>query len=178
MDRHPISQRRARSADQRAVRSFGRAIQHAGLALFALVAASAASAAELPASIARCAEVADNLERLTCYDRQNPPRQTSAPRTADDTFGANADLKRKQVARDPTIPREPDRITAKVVRVSEERAGEPQFELANGQVWQQTEHRMDSIAETGDEITINRGALGSYFLVGKSKLSTRVKRVR
>ena len=169
MDRQPIGVRRR--------------IREVALALPAVIGAavigvSAASAAELPAAIARCAEVADNLERLTCYDRQNPPRQTSVPRTADDTFGANADLKRKQAATDPTMPREADRITTKVVRVSDARGGQPQFELANGQVWQQTEHRMDAIADTGDEITINRGALGSYFLVGKSKLSTRVKRVR
>ena len=147
-------------------------------ALLALVAASAGAAADLPPSIARCAEVADNLERLTCYDRQNPPRQASAPRSPEDSFGATPDLKRKQAAADPTLPREADRITAKVVRVTELRGGETQFELANGQVWQQVEHRLDQIAETGDEIAITKGALGSYFLVGKARLSTRVKRVR
>lgn len=154
-------------------------VRHAVLfACLALGAVSAVSAAELPESIARCAELADNLERLTCYDRQNPPRQVAAPRAPDAAFGANADLKRKQAAADPTMPREPDRITTKVVRVSEARPGEIQFELENGQVWQQTERRLESIADTGDEITITRGALGSYFLVGKSRLSTRVKRVR
>jgi hypothetical protein len=150
----------------------------APFACLALAALSAASAAELPEAIARCAEVADNLERLTCYDRQNPPRQAVAPRSPDASFGASEELKRKQAARDPTMPREPDRITTKVARVTEGRPGDIQFELENGQVWQQTERRLESIAEPGDEITINRGALGSYFLVGKSKLSTRVKRVR
>jgi hypothetical protein len=146
---------------------------------FAFVVMGAASAAELPESIARCAEVADNLERLTCYDRQNPPRQAAAPpRLPDASFGVSADLKRKQAAANPTMPREPDRITTKVVRVTEARPGDVQFEFDNGQVWQQTERRLESIAEIGDEITITRGALGSYFLVGKSKLSTRVKRVK
>jgi hypothetical protein len=139
---------------------------------------STASAADLPESIARCAEVADNLERLTCYDRQNPPHQASVPRAPDASFGVNPDLRRKQVAADPTTPRELDRITTKVVRVNESRPGATQFEMANGQVWQQTEQRLGSIADEGDEITITRGALGTYFLVGKAKLSTRVKRVR
>jgi hypothetical protein len=175
MDRQPIGiRRRIRNVVLAPPAVIGAAV----IALFVLTGVRAASAAELPASIARCAEVADNLERLTCYDRQNPPRQTSAPRAADDGFGANADIKRKQAASDPTMPREPEHITAKVVRVSEARPGETQFELANGQVWQQVEHRLDLIADTGDEITINRGAFGSYFLVGKSRLSTRVKRVR
>ena len=141
-------------------------------------AAPAAAATELPASIARCAEVSDNLERLTCYDRQNPPRQASVPLAPEASFGENPDLKRKKIAKDPTLPREPDRITTKVVRVIEPRGGEMQFELENGQVWQQTEHRLEVIAEAGDEITITRGALGSFFLVGKSRLSTRVKRMK
>jgi hypothetical protein len=48
------------------------------LAVFAILKLPVASAAELPEAIARCADVADNLERLACYDRQNPPRHATA----------------------------------------------------------------------------------------------------
>lgn len=156
-----------------------------GLALtalsFAAFAGGPASAAELPESIARCAEIADNLERLTCYDRQNPPRRASpvaANPSAD--FGANQELKRKREAAGDAAPapREPDRITAKVTRVSANAAGETLIELDNGQVWQQVQHRIETIAATGDEVTLTRGTFGSYFLVAKSRLSTRVKRVK
>jgi hypothetical protein len=155
-----------------------------GLALLALSAVAlvrmpVASAADLPEAIARCAEVADNLERLTCYDRQNPPRRSGAARTPDADFGANDDLLRKrQAAGETSVPRGPDRITAKVTKVSASAAGDTLIELENGQVWQQTQNRLETIAAPGDEVTVSKGALGSYFLVSKSRLSTRVKRVK
>jgi hypothetical protein len=143
--------------------------------------AGAAAAAELPESIARCAEIADNLERLTCYDRQNPPRRAStAPATPGADFGVNEQLKRKRAAAGEALPapQGPDRITAKVARMSANAAGETLIELDNGQVWQQVQHRIETIAAPGDEVTLTRGTLGSYFLVSKSRLSTRVKRVK
>ncbi len=156
-----------------------------GLALIALSAVAllripGASAADLPEAIARCAEVADSLERLTCYDRQNPPRAASAARKAPDVdFGANEELMRKRQAIGETlVTRGPDRITAKVAKVSASATGDTLIELENGQVWQQTQDRIERIAAPGDEVTVSKGAFGSYFLVSKSRLSTRVKRVK
>jgi hypothetical protein len=65
-----------------------------------------------------------------------------------------------------------------VTKVSEQPGGDTLIELDNGQVWQQTQRRIGSIAEPGDEVTVSKGTLGSYFLIGKTRLSTRVKRVR
>ena len=50
--------------------------------------------------------------------------------------------------------------------------------LDNDQVWQQTQSRLEPIAAEGDEVTISRGSFGSFFLISKSRLSTRVKRVK
>src|SRR5262245_56173995 len=101
----------------------------------AVFAGGSASAAELPESIARCAEISDNLERLTCYDRQNPPHTASTPANPGADFGANEALKRKREAAgdDPPTPKGPDRITAKVTKVSADAAGETLVELDNGQ---------------------------------------------
>jgi len=149
------------------------------LAVFAILKLPVASAADLPEAIARCADVADNLERLACYDRQNPPRHaTATPKSADADFGATEELLRKQAGREPAAPRTPDRIIARVTKVSERPGGDTLIELDNGQVWQQTQRRIGSIAEPGDEVTVSKGTLGSYFLIGKTRLSTRVKRVR
>ena len=139
-----------------------------------------ASAADLPEAIARCAEVADNLERLTCYDRQNPPRHSGAARISPEAdFGANTDLMRKrQAAGETSTPRTPDRITAKVTKMWANSAGDTLVEFDNGQVWQQTQNRIEPIAAVGDEVTVSKGTLGSYFLVSKSRLSTRVKRIK
>jgi hypothetical protein len=146
------------------------------LALTAL-AGGPASAAELPEAIARCAEIVDNLERLTCYDRQNPPHRASAvPVAPGADFGATAEIKRKREA--APAARGPDRITAKVTKVSADAAGQTLVELDNGQVWQQVQYRIEPIAAPGDEVTLTRGTLGSFFLVSKSRLSTRVKRVK
>jgi hypothetical protein len=149
---------------------------------FAAVAGGPASAAELPEAIARCAEIADNLERLTCYDRQNPPRpaKAGAPANPGADFGVNEEMMRKRQAAGEAAarPKDPDRLTAKVTRVFASATGETLVELDNGQVWQQIQHRIEAIAAPGDDITLTRGALGSYFLVSKSRLSTRVKRVK
>jgi hypothetical protein len=145
----------------------------------AFVRAPLAPAAEIPEGLARCADVADNLERLTCYDRQNPPRRAGAVKP-DADFGANDELMRKRQADGvaSAAARGPDRITAKVTRISVASTGDTLVELDNGQVWQQTQSRLETIAALGDEVTVSRGALGSYFMVSKSRLSTRVKRVK
>jgi hypothetical protein len=102
------------------------------------------------------------------------------PAKPDAEFGANEELMRKRQA-DGTgsaPARGPDRITAKVTKISVSSTGDTLVELDNGQVWQQTQSRLETIAATGDEVTVSRGALGSYFMVSKSRLSTRVKRVK
>ena len=91
------------------------------LAVLTVLQMPGASAAELPDAIARCADIADNLERLTCYDRQNPPgRAVAAPASPAADFGANEELKRKRqaAAGETAVTRAPDRITAKVKKVS------------------------------------------------------------
>lgn len=148
---------------------------------FTALGGGAVSAAELPESIARCAEIADNLERLTCYDRQNPPhRSTAAPTDPASEFGVNEELMRKRQAAGAAqpAPKGPERITAKVAKLSASAAGDTLVELDNGQVWQQVQDRIEPIAAPGDEVTLTRGAFGSYFLISKSHLSTRVKRVK
>ena len=146
---------------------------------FTVFAAGPVSAADLPESIARCADISDNLERLTCYDRQNPPRRGSAsaaPANPAADFGANQEVIRKRG--DTASAKGPERITAKVAKVSASATGDTLVELDNGQVWQQVQQRIETIATPGEEITLTRGAFGSYFLISKSRLSTRVKRVK
>ena len=46
------------------------------------------------------------------------------------------------------------------------------------QVWAQAEFNSQADVEIGDSVTVRRGALGSYLLVTKAKIGTRVKRVK
>ena len=50
--------------------------------------------------------------------------------------------------------------------------------LDNAQVWAQSEINSQADVEIGDSVTVRRGALGSYLLVTKAGIGTRVKRVK
>ena len=50
--------------------------------------------------------------------------------------------------------------------------------LDNTQVWAQSEFNSQADVQVGDAITVRRGALGSYLLVTKAGLGTRVMRVK
>jgi hypothetical protein len=45
-------------------------------------------------------------------------------------------------------------------------------------VWSQTEFNSQADVQVGDAITVRRGALGSYLLVTKAGVGTRVRRVK
>jgi len=167
-----------------------------GFSAFVFVAflqAPGACAAEIPENVARCAAVADNLERLTCYDRAIPPRRDqsggASPSSAklpplataessEADFGLNETVLKNRSDDGVPTKRSIERVTAHVTKIYETPQGDTLIELDNGQVWRQTERRIGSIAEPGEEVTISRGALSSFFLTPKSRISTRVKRYR
>jgi len=159
----------------------------------AFLRAPCAFAAEIPENVARCAAVTDNLERLTCYDRVIPPRRDQSgganpssgklppPATtesSEDDFGLNDTVLKNRSNDGVPAKRSIERIAAHVTKIYETSQGETLIELDNGQVWRQTERRIGPIAEPGEEVTISRGALSSYFITPKSHISTRVKRYR
>jgi len=45
-------------------------------------------------------------------------------------------------------------------------------------VWSQSEFNSQADVDIGDTITVRRGALGSYLLVTKAGIGTRVRRVK
>jgi hypothetical protein len=70
----------------------------------------------------------------------------------------------------------PTRLHAHIVRVSRT-ADRQVFVLDNTQIWQQIELDPDFAARMGQEATISKGALGSFWLSTDSHRATRVKRV-
>jgi hypothetical protein len=50
--------------------------------------------------------------------------------------------------------------------------------LDNAQVWAQSEFNSQADVEIGDSVTVRRAAFGSYLLVTKAGIGTRVKRVK
>lgn len=125
-------------------------------------------------SLIACTQLKVDTERLACFDRamkaiRKDNLQPARPvaRTAEEEFG----LSSTQVL-GPT----PTRLHAHIVGVS--RSADRQiFVLDNAQTWQQIELDPDFAVRMGQEVTISKGALGSFWLAIDSHRATRVKRI-
>lgn len=122
----------------------------------------------------RCAQVRDDAERLACYDQAfgNP----AAPATAAPAqkFG----LPEKNVPRESSENGPPASIAGAIVSLTRQRDGKFVVTLDNAQVWSQSEINSQADVAVGDAVTVRRGALGSYLLVTKDGIATRVRRVK
>lgn len=173
-------------------------------ALLALVGWTFGAHAADGGSPQHCAAMADDRERLACYDgiyrapagpvaaaagsgkSAAAPAATTAVAPAAvvpaaaapaDDFGLTEAAKR---ARDPERAKEEmsESLTATVATVARRPAGELIVTLDNGQVWTQVDVDQRARVAVGDTVTIKRGALSSYLLVTKSRYATRVRRAK
>jgi hypothetical protein len=178
------------------------------LALAGAMAVSQVFAQTLPASVIACADETDVLKRLQCYDREvaryrtqpaaatapRGPTASSAPATlaaptapvsaaatspaaAAADFGMNGELKRKKGGGAPE-PAKLDNLTARVASISNRPTGEAIYSLEGGQVWVEAETKSHLPLHPGEEVTINRGVLGAFYLTSAEVRGLRVKRVR
>ncbi len=162
-----------------------------GLALFVLVLISSTAWSADQVEMKRCSLVQSDLKRLACYDqlsKQLPsdlvvtPKQImprtgtivahEAPSTVlvpQDTFG----LERK------IIRESADSIVSTIVGEFKGWRGKTLFNLANGQVWKQSNSGTFVYQAFDPEVTISRGAFGAYYLkvTGKNK-TVLVRRIK
>lgn len=149
-----------------------------------------------------CAAVAQDAERLACYDKAfgRSPQSTAdgkptavaaggavATATAVPTvdpvlkaqreFGLSATGKRA-LDENKVAPPAPESLTATVTSVSRRPTGEQAFILDNGQIWLETESSTAVQTQPGDIVTVRKGALGSYLLVTPKKVATHVRRIK
>jgi hypothetical protein len=135
-------------------------------------------------SLMACSEITSDTARLTCFDReiaeirkQNPQAPASVAPTAEQRFG----LSDKQVLELGAAPAQaptPTALRAHVVSVPRYPIERQVFVLDNAQTWQQIELDTDFTVRIGQEVTISKGALGSFWLSADSHRATRVKRIR
>lgn len=158
----------------------------------------------LPASAAepeRCAALPTAAERIVCYDRQFPPESPSSPiansPSAVDTMSSERDGTRSETDAAPIDvaasrkaetatgsrmrrlfdwpPRVREQSTIKAIR---RRDGQNSaFLLENDQIWLQDSERPLPF-RVGDEVTIQSGTFGGYFLTSDRGTKTRVRRIR
>jgi hypothetical protein len=127
-------------------------------------------------SLIACTQLTADAERLACFDREmtgirknSLQLPTHSAPTAEEEFG----LSRTQVP-----GRRPTELHAHIVSVSRAAMDRQVFVLDNAQNWQQIEPDTDFTVRTGDEVTISKGALGSFWLTINSHRATRVKRIQ
>jgi hypothetical protein len=121
-----------------------------------------------------CAQVHDNTDRLACYDQAfgKPANSVAAAPTV--KFG----LPEKEVQRQSGENAPPSSLSATVTSLARQHDGKFVVTLDNTQIWSQTEFNSQADVQVGDAITVRRGALGSYLLVTKAGVGTRVRRVK
>jgi hypothetical protein len=158
------------------------------------------------AELDTCRSLANDAERLACYDRAagrilaQPVTPAPAPAAAAaaapaaaataaanapastpgaaDNFGRERVLAAEEAKRQEQETREIGELSANVTDIDTRMDGLMTITLDNGQVWRQT--RPDSMfrLKTGDRVKIQPGAMKSFILSGPTKKSTRVSRVQ
>ncbi len=168
------------------------------LACIAASASGPASAAdEVRAELDACRSLADDAERLACYDRAAAriltqptapaPAPASAaaatapsgaPATAEDNFGRERAQAAEEAKRRSEAARAAGELNAAVAGIATRVDGLLTITLDNGQVWRQV--RPDSMfrLKVGDRVKIQPGSMKSYILSGPTNKSTRVSRVQ
>ena len=133
--------------------------------------------AALRTSLAQCARLRNNAERLACYDSLATSGSPQQPATDEDMFGMRSEISRN-VASTSSAParQQTESITANVQELQRAADGRLVIALDNGQRWRQ-ESSTELLLEVGDAVTIERGAMSSFRLTSAKKRFARVKRV-
>jgi hypothetical protein len=120
----------------------------------------------------RCLEIFDDPQRLACYDslfgKPVRPRVAQAPAAP-------------VPAPDPDPEPEPEPaqpVTARITAVSRFNNERFAITLDNGQLWTQLERDLAAEVRIGDTVQIRPAALGSWMLVTRGGVRTRVRLAR
>jgi hypothetical protein len=69
-------------------------------------------------------------------------------------------------------------ITARVIEISSDRENRKTVKLDNGQTWREQTGSSYTTLKVGDEVTINRAALGSFMMSTTKGRPLRVRRLK
>lgn len=155
------------------------------LALLPLVLAAATFAEEkpiekIPPELRSCLSIERNTERLACFDRAVAVllgSQNIAAPSPESSFGMVANTPTPNSAKVADAPDDVKSVRGRVKSVSPTADGGSTVELENGQVWRQISGG-SMLLKVGDEVTINRAALGSFQMIVPSGRNGKVKRIR
>lgn len=166
------------------------AVSLLALAMPAHSAAQRAPAAEPVAELSRCRGIPESAARLACYDQaaDNLTRAIAAKQVVvldrNDVRKTRRSLFGFSLPQLPFFGKDSDEapeakeIKGKLASARELGYGKWRVRLEEGAVWETTEAASGSVdPRAGDEVTIRKAALGSYFLKFGSSRGVRAKRV-
>jgi hypothetical protein len=133
---------------------------------------------KIPVELRSCVSIERNTERLACFDRGIAALTGAAGAavpSAESSFGLVASTPRSDAARGDS-GQEMSALRAKVTALKTLN-GDELITLDNGQVWRQLSGGV-LLLRVGDDVEINRAALGSFQMKVPSGRSGKVKRVR
>jgi len=171
------------------------AITFAGLAIAAVGPAEAQlSEADMArAPFEECGRIADDGQRLACFDRAlretnaDRERRLAEQREAEERLkrqqfgfeGSPAQEAQRRVTPPQERPVEIERVEVQVASADVDRLGRWTIAMSDGSVWRQTETVPTFQApRKGQTVSVRKGMLGSYLLRVGSQPFTRVERVK
>jgi hypothetical protein len=143
---------------------------------------AAESVAEVPPEFLTCYGIQRTGERLACYDRaveylKQSGDKIAAP-SAETSFGMKGRTGEPRAQDSAAAEPEQTAVTARISEVSTARDGMKTITLDNGQTWRQITGSNTVFVEVGDEVTVNRGALGSFLMRIPNGGPVRVRRIK
>jgi len=134
----------------------------------------------VPRELRSCVGIERNTERLACFDRGVAAllgaRGAAAP-TAESTFGLVAHTPRPAATPSAEGAADLQSVSGRIAALGGTAEGAVLVTLDNGQVWRQISGGQ-LLLKVGDEVRIDRAALGSFQMKVPSGRSGKVKRVR
>ncbi|WP_210358767.1 hypothetical protein [Sphingomonas beigongshangi] len=138
--------------------------------------------------LASCRAIADNNERLACYDRVSKAVEEARQRKDIVVLDREQVQKTKRSLFGFSLPSiklfgdgKDDDSLKQLVGTMRASAAQPggliRFTLDDGGVWETTEQSMNRLRE-GDVVTIKPGSLGSYIATAPGRRAVRVRRLR
>ena len=160
-------------------------LYRATIGIAILGAAAPCFASDSLGALLACRGIAASAARLACFDRESAalaaPSTAPAPRSLDprETFGLAPMTVAARAEAAAHAPKALDSLTVHIASVTKAADGREIFTLDNHQIWVQLIADGTWLdTKPGEQVTISRGWLGSYWLRLSSKRGFKVTRVR